>query len=228
MNALGFRVLDRVDAATPAQAEQFHDVPVSTISDSMHRLTGSGAGVPMLNVDLDTKLCGVALTVRTRPGDNLMVHQALQIITPGDVLVIDAGGETTNSVIGEIMLAAAVADGLVGLVVDGAIRDASTLRAGTTPVFARGVSHRGPYKDGPGEVNVPVRIGGLIVNPGDVVIGDADGLVAIAPQDAEHVYTVAAAKAAAEAISLETARVGGLDASWVERRLKEVGYGHVD
>lgn len=156
-----------------------------------------------------------------------MVHQALRMITPGDVLVIDAGGDTTNALIGEIMLAAAVADGLVGLVVDGAIRDAATLRTGTTPVFARGVSHRGPYKDGPGEVNVPVSIGGLIIRPGDVVVGDADGIVAIDPADADRVHAVAAAKAAAEEVSLETARAGRRDASWVARRLQEVGYDDV-
>ncbi len=226
MSALGFRALERVAAATPAQAERFRDVPVSTISDSLHRLAGSGNEVPLLNTDLATKLCGVALTVRTRPGDNLMVHYALTRLTPGDVLVIDAGGDTTNAIIGEIMLAAAVSAGAVGLVVDGAIRDASTLRTGATPVFARGISHRGPYKDGPGEVNVPVQIGGMIVHPGDVVVGDADGLVSLASADVDAVYAVAAAKAAHEEKALQAARDGKRDASWVAARLAEVGFRH--
>lgn len=224
MSELGFRALPRVGAAEPALAEKFRDVPVSTISDSMNRLSGSGAGVVLQNLDLDTKLCGVALTVRTRPGDNLMVHHALTLIRPGDVLVIDGGGDTTNALIGEIMLAAAVSAGAVGLVVDGAIRDAATLRRGTTPVFARGVSHRGPYKDGPGEVNVPVRIGGLIVGPGDVVIGDADGVIAVPAEAAERIHAAASAKAAAEEAALTDAREGRRDAAWVSRRLTEVGF----
>ena len=225
MSGLGFRVGERHTAATPAQAELFRDVPVSTISDSMNRLTGSGSALPLLNTDLSIKLCGVALTVRTRPGDNLMVHHALTLIGPGDVLVVDAGGDTTNAIIGEIMLAAAVSAGAVGLVVDGAIRDASTLRTGRTPVFARGISHRGPYKDGPGEVNVAVQVGGMVVNPGDVVVGDADGLVAISPADVDPVFAVASAKAAHEEKALQAAREGRRDASWVATRWKEVGFG---
>ncbi|GAA1002749.1 methyltransferase [Acrocarpospora pleiomorpha] len=222
--SIGFQVRERLVAATPQQAEMFRDLPVSTISDSMHRMHAGCARLAMLNVDLTTKLTGVALTVRTRPGDNLLVHKALTMISPGDVLVIDAGGDTTNAVIGEIMLRAAVRAGLAGLVVDGAIRDSASLRTGTVPVFARGVTHRGPYKDGPGEINVPVQVGGLLVHPGDVVVGDADGLIAVPLDHLDEIHAVAAGRASAEEIALERAATGDRDTTWIDRRLTAQGY----
>ncbi|CAN5502351.1 RraA family protein [soil metagenome] len=217
--SLGFAVQQRHRSVKPTQAALFRDIPVSTISDSMHRMTAGGSGIVLLNTDLSTQMAGAALTVRTRPGDNLLVHKALTMIAPGDVLVIDAGADTTNAIIGEIMLAAAVASGLVGLVVDGAIRDAATLRTGVTPVFARGVTHRGPYKDGPGEINVPVTIGGMVVHPGDLVLGDADGIVAIPPDHVDQVHALAAAKTQEEAIALQIALRGDRNAGWVDARI---------
>ena len=100
---------------------------------------------------------------------------------PGDVIVVDGGGDLTNALIGEIMVSEAIAAGIAGFVMDGAIRDVGAIRAGSRSRYiAAGVTHRGPYKDGPGEINVPIAIDGMVVEPGDLIIGDDDGLLCIA------------------------------------------------
>jgi RraA family protein len=123
-------------------------------------------------------MVGTALTVRTRPGDNLAIHQALELVRPSEVIVVDGGGDTSRALIGEIIATIASSRGCAGIVIDGAVRDVSALRDSKFPCSARAVIHRGPYKFGPGEINVPISVGGLVINPGDVVVGDADGVVA--------------------------------------------------
>ena len=124
-------------------------------------------------------LAGPAFTVKTRPGDNLMLHKAIDIAEPGDVIVVDGGGDLTNSLIGEMMSAHAEQRGIAGMVIYGSIRDYDTIHAGKFPVFAAGVTHRGPYKDGPGEINVPIAIDGMVIEPGDLIVGDGDGIVCV-------------------------------------------------
>src|SRR3546814_18671417 len=119
-------------------------------------------------------LAGVAITVRSRPGDKLMLHKAIDLAGPGDVIVVDAGGDLTNSLMGELMLAHAVRRGVAGFVLNGAIRDAMDFLKTNVPTYAVGITHRGPYKDGPGEINVTISLDGMVVEPGDIVIGDMD------------------------------------------------------
>jgi regulator of RNase E activity RraA len=128
-------------------------------------------------------LCGPALTVRVRPGDNLMIHKAMLMAQPGDVLVIDGGGDLTQALIGGLMRTTAVARQLGGFVIDGAIRDMLEWEEDGMPVFAKGNTHRGPSKDGPGEINVPIACAGMAVIPGDLVLGDADGVISIRPEE---------------------------------------------
>jgi regulator of RNase E activity RraA len=127
-------------------------------------------------------VCGVAVTVCARPGDNLMVHKAMQVAEPGDILVVNTGGNITSAVFGELMATAAVAKGLGGIIVDGAIRDVEAITTLAFPAFSRSVCPGGCDKDGWGEINVPVSCGGAVVMPGDLVVGDNDG-VAIVPRD---------------------------------------------
>lgn len=221
---LGFQVLDRHRTVPRELVELARDIPVANISDCMSRMSAGGAGLALLNTDLGTRMAGPALTVKTRPGDNLMVHKAISMIEPGDVLVVDAGGDLTNAIVGEIMVAAAVAKEVAGLVVHGAVRDAATLRAGDLPVFASGVTHRGPYKDGPGEVNVPVSLGGMVVEPGDLVVGDADGVLSIPFAVVRDVLDAARAKSDHEAVAIRRAAAGERDETWIDRRLAEQGY----
>jgi regulator of RNase E activity RraA len=141
----------------------------------------------------------------------------------GDIIVVDAGGDLTNAIIGELMLAHAEEIGLGGIVIDGAIRDSAAIRAGSLPVYAAGVTHRGPYKDGPGEINVPVALDGMIIEPGDLIVGDGDGLLCIPYDQTEDVYKAAKAKNDAENKQITAIREGRSDRAWVDATLKKLG-----
>ncbi len=166
------------DPVAPDLVRHYATIATSLISDNLDRLAGA---VGLRPYHAGGPLVGTALTVRTRRGDNLAIHAALRIARPGDVIVIDGEGDLGQALVGEIILAAAEAKGVAGFVIDGAIRDVAAIGKSTLPCYARGVIHRGPYKNGPGRINVPVAIGGLVVNPGDLVVGDEDGVVALAP-----------------------------------------------
>ncbi len=157
---------------------EFRGVATSIISDNLERLPGATGILPYHR---GGQLVGTALTVKTRHGDNLAIHSALKVARRGDVIVVDGGGDLSQALIGEIIMTHAESLGVAGFVIDGAIRDVSAIRASDLPCFARGVTHKGPYKNGPGAINVPVSIGGLVVNPGDLIVGDEDGIVAISP-----------------------------------------------
>lgn len=219
--AIGFRILPRPQKVGPEAIARFRELPVANVSDVMSRMTAGGARLrPMHAGGL---LAGPALTVKTRPGDNLLVHKAIALAEPGDVIVVDAGGDLTNAIIGELMLAQMVRRGLAGIVINGAIRDSAAIRAGDFPVFAAGVTHRGPYKDGPGEINVPIAIDGMVIAPGDLVLGDDDGLLCIPFAEVDAVHAAAAQKAAAEARQMANTEAGTHDASWVDAALLRLG-----
>lgn len=152
----------------------FRSVPTATIGDNLGRLAGP---VGLKPFHAKGVLCGRALTVRTRPGDNRALHEALRIIKPGEVLVVDGGADTSRALVGEIMLEIGLSKGAAGFVIDGAIRDSDAFAAKDFPCYARGVTHHGPYKDGPGEIGIAISVGGQIVSPGDCVIGDMDGVI---------------------------------------------------
>lgn len=155
----------------------------SLISDNLEREPGAVGLRPFHQCK--APMVGRALTVRTRAGDNLFIHRALGLIKPGDVVVVDGGGDISRALVGEIMMSIARSRGAAGLVLDGAIRDVDAISSSDFPVFAKTAVHRGPYKNGPGEINVPVCIGGMVVNPGDIIVGDCDGVVAFSPSIAD-------------------------------------------
>jgi len=201
--------------------KSFADIPVANISDVMSRMSAGGAALRPFYTG--GNMVGPAVTVKARPGDNLMVHKALDIAEPGDIIVVDAGGDLSNAIIGELMVAHAEKRGLGGIVIYGAIRDSAELLAGSFPVFACGVTHRGPYKDGPGEVNVPIAINGMVINPGDLICGDADGLVSVAMDSAEQIFEAASKKHAAETKQMENIKAGKNDRAWVDAALTKLG-----
>ena len=201
---------------------EFAKMVTPHLSDSMERLY---AGGPRLRpMHKEGKLAGPAFTVKTAAGDNLLVHKALDSARPGDVIVVDAGGFLDNAIIGELMMTRAKQRGVAGIVIWGAIRDSAEIGAGTYPVFAAGVTHRGPYKNGPGEINVPIMMGGTPVNPGDIIVGDADGLVAVPQELADQVLASAKAILAKETASMKQILAGTVDRGWVDKALKEKGY----
>lgn len=219
--SIGFRVLSAARKVSAEWVERFRQVPVACVSDSMNRMTAGGSRLrPMHRGGV---LAGPALTVKARPGDNLMLHYALDIAEPGDVVVVDAGGDLSNALIGEMMVAYAATRGVAGIVINGAIRDAAAIRAGDFPMFAAGITHRGPYKDGPGEINVPIAIDGMVIEPGDLIIGDDDGLLCVPYDEVAGVYERADAKNRAEIAQLERIAAGQNDRRWVIESLRQKG-----
>jgi RraA family protein len=222
MANIGFRILPFPKRPSPKLLAELRKIVTAHLSDNMNRLHAIGPEIRPCHKR--GSLVGPALTVKVPPGDNLMVHKAIDIARPGDVIVVDAGGVTTQAIIGEIMSNHAASRGVAGMVIDGSIRDAGALAASTFPVYARGVTHRGPYKNGPGEINVPINMGGMPVNPGDIIVGDADGLVAVPQEHAEAILASARAILTKEEGSMKQIRAGTVDRSWVDKALKEKGY----
>ena len=179
----GYRINPRAEGPSAEIVAGFREIPVAAIGDSMSRNVGT-VGLRQYHGRLDTVLCGPAVTVRVRPGDNLMIHKALMMVQPGDVLVIDGGGDVTQALVGGLMRTTCVAKKLGGLVIDGAVRDLTEWAEDGMPIFAKGHTHRGPSKDGPGEINIPISCAGLVVLPGDLIVGDADGVIAIPAAEA--------------------------------------------
>ena len=219
--SIGFKIHQRARTVDQATVEKFRAIAVANISDSMNRMAHGGPRLRPLHAG--GVLAGVALTVRSRPGDNLMVHAALNRAKAGDVLVIDAGGDLTNAIIGELMLTQAQQIGVAGVIVNGAVRDSGWIGANALPVFAAGITHRGPYKNGPGEVNAMIALDGMIIEPGDLIVGDDDGIVCVPFDQTEAVYAAAAAKQHGEEKTMAAIKAGTVDRSWVERALKDAG-----
>lgn len=177
------------------QLAAFVDLPTACIADAMDRF-GCPRGVgPVWD---GARLVGRARTVLTRAGDNLWVHEAMKTMRAGEVMVVDGGADESRALMGDLIGERAKSLGVSGFVIDGAVRDAPGLRDLGFPVFARCVTPAGPYKHGPGQLEVPVSIGGVVVMPGDIVVGDEDGVVIVPAQRAVDVAIRAAGIVAAE------------------------------
>ncbi len=224
MSHLGFRILKKIKRPPKSLVQKFKGIPAANIADCMNRFFCVDAKIKMINEKKGLQMLGSALTVKTRTVDNLLVHKAIDMAQSGDVIVIAAEGDTHSAILGEIMALMAEKRGVTGYLIDGCIRDYETIQEMDFPVFAIGVSPKGPYKDGPGEINFPVSCGGVIINPGDIIVGDKDGVVVIPPGDAETIYEEAKKVSEKEQVILENIRKGNLgDRSWIDTKLKEKG-----
>lgn len=216
----GIEINDRV-APSVEGIKALAEFPTSIVGDVTGRLNGTNGLFPVNKSPVTA--CGNAVTVKVRSGDNLMIHLALRMLKPGDVLVVDGEGDLTRALFGEIMMSVAKSKGAVAAVIDGAIRDVNAFEKAHFPCWARGINLRGPYKDGPGAVNVPVSIGGLIINPGDIVLGDSDGVVAFSPKVALEVAQLGKEKVAQEVATLKSIKDGTYNDSWIDTVLKAKG-----
>jgi regulator of RNase E activity RraA len=219
---IGFTIRPIKRRVSLETAKQFLDVPVANLSDCMSRMT---AGGPRLRPYHGSgAMAGPAFTVKTRPGDNLLVHKALDMALPGDVLVVDAGGDLTNSIIGEIMATYARMRGIAGVVINGAIRDSGPIGKQNWPVFAAGVTHRGPLRSGPGELGRAIAIDGMVIEPGDLIVGDDDGIVCVPYDDVEEVLRLAKSKRDEEHKILDDILNGRpTDRAWIDATLAKLG-----
>lgn len=225
MSNVNFRIYSKIDRPSKDLVNSFAGIPVANIGDCMNRMSCINAKIRPLN---DAPLLGTAFTVKTRPGDNLLLHKAIDMAAPGDVIVVDAQGDTSNSIVGELMILWLQGRGVAGLIVDGAIRDLGAIRKMEFPVYAAGVQPKGPYKDGPGEINVPICCGGVVIKPGDILVGDADSVVVIEPKDAAEVLEKAKATMEKEAGMMAAIKNKTWDRTWVDKALKEKGCEFID
>lgn len=202
--------------------ESFRDLPAANVDDCMDRTAAIDSEICPVN---HAKLLGTAFTVRVPAGDNLMFHKAMDLAQPGDVIMIDAGGGMERAIFGELMTTYCQTRGIAGLVVDGCIRDREELSHMSIPVYARGASPNGPYKNGPGEIGTVISLGGQTIRPGDIILGDQDGVIVIKPEDAEKI--LASAKGVEEKeknIKKDILEKGEYIRPWVDEKLKSLGY----
>ena len=218
---IGFRVY--VDTPRPPAelVAAFRGAPTGNVCDAMDRLGAMQPHIKPLSPELH--LCGPALTVRTKPGDNLMVWKALDVAQPGDVLVIATYGHSTVSTFGEFVVMAARAKGLAGIVCDGLCRDQSGIRATGVPTFVAGSAPSSPGKDGPGEIGAAVTCGGVVVQSGDIVVGDEDGVVIVPLSDAAAVSQALEVVREKEARMLAAIKAGQVIPAWVDEVLAAKG-----
>ena len=225
MANVGFRIKKSINRPPKELIEGFAGLPVANIADMMNRMFCLDAQIRPMN---SAPLCGPAFTISTCPGDNLLLHKALDMAQPGDILVVAAQGDQTNSIMGELMAMWAKKKGLGGFIFDGAIRDIGALKNMDLPIYASGITPAGPYKDGPGEINFAVSCGGVVINPGDILVGDEDGVVVIRPEDAPELLQKSKAKHAAEEKTMEEIEQMAWDRTWVDKALAERGCEYVD
>ena len=212
------RKIDRVPAAVAKAAAKFQ---ASILADVAGRRGTLGGRIQPLAKSM--KVSGPAFTVEVRPGDNLMIHAALVLAQPGDVIVVDGKGDLSCALTGALMAAHAQKAGIAGFVIDAAVRDTDDCARGSFPIFAAGANPNGPLKGAAGRINWPVSLAGTTVNPGDLIVGDADGVVVVPRETAAEIVKGAQAKVDAENQRMAAIGRGELAQAWVEATLKSVG-----
>ena len=217
---IGFRIVSDTPRPSPELVAAFRGKASSNVADAMGRFRFMDPGI---QARTGLGLSGPAVTVNVRPGDNLMVHKALEIAVPGDVVVVSTNGNVTGAVLGELMGHTAVGAGLGGVVVDGAIRDVDGLSAMGLPVFSRSVTPGACDKDGPGEINVPISCGGAVVMPGDIVVGDRDGVAVVPLAEAADVLRLVEALEERERRRIAAIRDGELFKPEIDETLRARG-----
>ncbi len=216
----GFRIRHDFPRLDPETVRAFAGFDTPEISDLLNRLYALDSEIACLSGG-DVPLVGLACTVRTFPGDNLMVHKSLDVARPGDVVVVAASGGRSNAVLGDIVSTKAQHRGIAGFVVDGLIRDLPAIHELGFPVWARGTTPIGPLHRGPGEINFPVACGGVVVNPGDVVVADRAGAVIVPQQFAHELLTRLRAHSAGNADYMRAVQRGEFSNAWVDTYLEQ-------
>lgn len=219
---IGFRVYLNTPRPAADIVAGFRGVPTGNVCDAMDRI-GGAMHYRIRPLDSGYHMVGSALTVRTRPGDNLMIWKAIDVAQPGDVLVIDAHSFTSTSAMGDLLVTAAQAKGIAGLVCDGMCRDSSGIRATGLPVYCIGSIPSSPGKDGPGEIGAAISCGDAVVHPGDIIVGDDDGVVVVPRTDAPGVLQQLKVIEEKEAQSIARIQAGNLIPATIDETLRAKG-----
>jgi len=218
---MSYQSLAEFDRVTPDQIDRARQYQAAILCDVAGRRGTLHSRIRALHPAMT--VCGPAFTVEVRPGDNLMFHVALAVAKPGDVIVVDGKADATCALFGDLMVTQAAAAGLGGFVVDAASRDTASLAAGSFPIFAAGTNPCGPTKGLPGRMGIAVSVGGVAVAPGDLIVGDVDGVVVIPKADIEEVLAAAQKKVAAEAQRIHEIEQGLLVSPWLDDALRQAG-----
>ena len=227
--SVGKRIYLKRNMPDPEIMAEFKNIPASNTGDVMGRSCAMNPRIKLVSSPVDQMMVGPALTVKCRAGDNLTLHAALNICQEGDVLVVSNEEDDTRALMGEIMMAyLRYTKKVAGIILDGPIRDIDEIGKWDFPVYCTGTTPGGPYKEGPGEVNVPIACGGISVNPGDIILADPDGVIVIPRQDAPEILEAAKEFQAADESKLLAAKNGTAKRAWVERSLEEKGYEIID
>lgn len=213
----GFRIKRHI--SRPAQSIVFGlaRFPTAELADLMNRIYSMDAGVK--NHINNNSIAGSACTVRVFAGDNLMVHKALDIAQPGDVIVVGTGGKSPNAIMGDLVSTKASHRSIAGFVIDGLIRDVIGIKKVGMPIFCRGITPIGPFHRGPGEINYPVSCGGVVVNPGDIIVGDADGVVVVPRESGTDILEKAIKRQQAQNGYVKSVKGGEFSNEWVDKIL---------
>ena len=207
--------------------EGLREIPVATIGDCMGRNCALHHSIHLMTQPVKN-MCGPALTVHSRGGDNLYFHRALDMAVEGDVIIVDTNGCDTNSIIGENIVCNAVFKKLGGLVFDAPIRDIDGVSKVELPIYATGTTPGGPHKGGPGEINTAISCGGINVNPGDIVVGDKDGVIIVPREHAEEILEAARKYYVSDMRSQEEAKTGTWNRDWVAKQLEAANVEIID
>lgn len=227
--SIGNRIFLKRPEGNPELLKSYELLPAANIADTMNRIAVLGNGIKRISAPKKPIMAGFAITVKARAGDNLMLHAALDMATENDVIVVSNEGDRSRALMGEIMVAYAhCCKKIAGIVLDGPIRDVDALSVLDFPLFATGSNPAGPFKEGPGEVNTPIAVGGVAVNPGDLIVGDADGVIVVPLGDAEELLVKTKEYAKFDASKVEAAKNGAANRQWVKKALELKGVEFID
>lgn len=227
--AVGKRIYLKRELPDKKLIDEFKEIPASNTGDVMGRNSAMNPRIKLVSSPKEQMMCGPALTVKCRAGDNLALHAALNICQEGDVLVVSNEEDNTRALMGEVMIAYLFEiKKVAGIILDGPIRDIDEIGNWDFPVYCTGTTPGGPYKEGPGEINVPISCGGISVNPGDIILADPDGVVVIPKNDAEKILEDAKEFKEKDEAKLVNTRKHNINRDWVDKLLEDKDFEIID
>ena len=227
--AIGNRIYLKRNLPEQEILTEFENYSTANVADCMNRLCAMNPRIKLISKPTQKSVCAPAYTVKVRAGDNLALHVALTYCGEGDMIVVSNEEECTRALIGEIMMTfLRYTKKVAGIIVDGPIRDVGELGEWDFPIYCTGTTPNGPFKDGPGEVNVPVSCGGIVVAPGDVILADADGVVVIPLKDAKSILPKVKEYAQKDQAKVVSARQGKAKREWVDKLIVDKNFEIID